>query len=176
MKIAVNQITESPKEISFSEKTDELNRINTEGKGNNFRFPPSLDVGLVYYRSGRDIFFQGWFGGTIEGSCSRCLKTYSFPMTINFDFVLTPEPLPAKSKGLNQDEMGLSFYSAEEINLSPYIQEQLLLALPMRPLCDERCLGLCAGCGANLNSDICQCESPSWDSRMAFFHNLRLGR
>ncbi|MFQ5917479.1 MAG: DUF177 domain-containing protein [Candidatus Binatia bacterium] len=176
MKIAIKQITESPKELSFSEKIDELNQIYAEGKGRDFRFPPSLDVSLVYYRSGQEIFFQGWFGGTIEGTCSRCLKTYSFPMTKNFDFILTPEPLPAKSRGLNQDEMGLSFYSAEEINLSPFIQEQLLLALPMRPLCDERCLGLCAGCGVNLNNESCLCDSQSRDPRTAFFRNLRLSR
>ncbi len=176
MKIAISQIAESPKEISFSEKIDELNRIYADGKGRDFQFPPSLDVSLVYYRSGQDIFFQGWFGGTIEGTCSRCLKTYSFPMTKNFDFILTPKPLPAKSRGLNQDEMGLSFYSAEDINLSPYIREQLLLALPMRPLCDERCRGLCAGCGVNLNSESCLCDTQSGVPRKAFSRNLRLGR
>jgi uncharacterized protein len=176
LKIAISHIAESPREISFSEKIDELNRIYAGGKGRDFQFPPSLDVSLVYYRSGQDLFFQGWFGGTIEGSCSRCLKTYSFPMVKNFDFVLTPEPLPAKSRGLNQDEMGLSFYSAEEINLSPFIQEQLLLTLPTRPLCDESCRGLCVSCGVNLNSESCLCDSQSGDPRTAFFRHLRLGR
>ena len=176
MKIAVNEIPESPKEISFSERMDELNRILGESKARDFRFPPYLDGNFVYYRSGEDIFFHGSFEGMVEGNCSRCLKSYSFSIAKNFDFVLTHEPLPAKSKGLNLEDMGLSFYAGEEINLSPLIQEQLLLALPMRPLCDERCLGICGGCGANLSSEPCRCDSSPGDPRMAFFRNLRLDR
>lgn len=176
MKIAVNEIPDSPEEISFSERMDELNRILGEGKARDFRFPQSLDGNFVYYRSGEDIFFQGSFEGMVEGNCGRCLKRYSFSISKNFDFVLTHEPLPAKSKGLNLEDMGLSFYSGEEINLSPLIQEQLLLALPTRPLCDERCLGICGGCGANLSSEPCRCDSLPRDPRMAFFRNLRLDR
>ena len=176
MKIAVNGIPESPKEINFSERMDELNRIFGEGKARDFRFPPSLDGSFVCYRSGKDIFFQGSFEGMVEGNCSRCLKSYSFSIAKNFDFVLTHEPLPAQSKGLNLEDMGLSFYSGEETNLSPLIQEQVLLALPTRQLCDERCLGICGGCGANLSSETCLCDSSPGDSRMAFFRNLRLDR
>ena len=70
--------------------------------------------------------------------------------------------------------MGLSFYSEEEINLSPYIREQVLLALPMRPLCDDDCRGLCAGCGADLNYEPCRCVSSVSDPRMALFRTMKL--
>lgn len=176
MKIAVSQITPSPKEIRFSENIEELNRIYGEGGTKDFRFPPFLDVNLVYYRSGREIFFQGWMGGIIEGCCSRCLKSYSFPLEKNFDFVLTSEPSPAKGRVLSRDEMALSFHAADEINLSPFIQEQVLLALPIRPLCQDRCRGLCAGCGADLNDEPCHCASQTGDPRMAIFRTLKLGR
>lgn len=176
MKILVNQITESPKNIRFTERVEELNLIYSEDRARDFRFPPLLDVSLVYYRSGREIFFSGWLGGTIEGNCSRCLKSYSFSLEKEFDVVLTPEPFSAKSKELNRDEMGLSFYSAEEINLSPFIREQMLLALPMRPLCEDSCRGLCVGCGADLNEEGCRCPSLPGDPRMAFFRTLKLGQ
>lgn len=173
MKIPVDRITESPKDISFAESTDELNSLYGAEEFRDFRFPPFLEVNLVYYRSGRDLFFQGRLGGVLEGRCSRCLKSYSFPLEKLFDFVLTPEPL-AKSGELSRDEIGLSFYAAEEINLSPFIKEQVLLALPIRPLCEDTCRGLCAGCGVNLNEESCLCASSKGDPRMAFFRTLKL--
>ncbi|MEK6602128.1 MAG: DUF177 domain-containing protein [Candidatus Binatota bacterium] len=174
MKIPVDRITESPEDLSFAESTDELNFIYGADGHRDFRFPPFLDVNLVYYRSGRDLFFQGRLGGIIEGCCSRCLKSYSFTLGKEFSFVLTPEPFSAKSKELNRDELGLSFYAAEEINLTPFIKEQVLLALPTRPLCEEGCRGLCMGCGANLNEESCPCANSGGDPRMAFFRTLKL--
>lgn len=176
MKIPVWQITESPKELRFSESIEDLNQIYAEGMVQDFHFPPFLDVHVAYYRAGRELYFQGWLGGNIQGRCSRCLKNYWFRLKKNFDFVLTPDPLLAKSRELNRDEMGLSFYSTEDINLSPYIREQVLLALPIRPLCENSCRGLCVGCGANLNEEQCLCASSSGDLRMAPFRTLKLGQ
>jgi len=176
LKIAANQITESFNEIQFEEGIEDLNRIYVGQKRGDFRFPPLLSVNLTYYRSGQDLFFQGHLDGVVNGCCSRCLRYYSIALEKDFDFVLTPEPPPAKSREINWDEMGLSFYSSEEIDLSPFLKEQVLLALPMRPLCDEGCRGLCANCGVNLNHESCLCPAPPGDHRMAFFRNLRLDR
>ncbi len=176
MKIPLEHIIAAPKTVSFSEQIDKLNLIYTEECDRDFRFPPSIDVSLEYYRSGQEIFFQGTFGGTIEGRCARCLEGYFFPIEKSFNFVLTPEPLSAKNKELSRDEMGLSFYSAEDIDLYPFIREQVLLALPMRPLCEDGCRGLCGGCGANLNRELCVCVSTPGDPRLALFQTLKLSQ
>jgi len=176
MKIAVSRITPSPKEMRFSESIEELSRIYDSGQGGDFCFPPFLDVSLTYYRSGQEIFFQGRLGGTVEGRCSRCLKGYRFPIEKEFEFVLTPEPEPNKSRQLGGDEMALSFYAVDEIDLSPFIREQVFLALPLRPLCEDRCRGLCAGCGADLNDEPCLCGARQDDPRMAIFRTLKLDR
>ena len=174
MKILVNQIRESPNQLSFTEGIEELNRLYGEERGRDFRFPPLLDVRLAYYRSGRELFFRGAVGGMIEGHCGRCLKSYAFPLKKEFDFVLTPDPSLVKSKELNRDEMGLSFYRGEEINLSPLIREQVLLALPTRPLCDDECRGLCPSCGSDLNDEACLCASSTSDPRTAVFRGMKL--
>jgi uncharacterized protein len=176
MRIAVDHITESPKEARFSEDMEEVNRLFEQEGTRDFRFPPFLDVNLVYYRSGQEIFFKGRFRTAAQGCCGRCLECYSLLLEKEFDFILTPEPLAAKGRELNRDELGLSFYTAKEINLSPLIREQLLLALPMQPLCNEGCRGLCPGCGVNLNAEPCLCPTPDGDPRTAFFRALRFGR
>ena len=60
MKISVDEIPQSPKEISFSESIEELNEIYRRSNSRDFSFPPRLDVDLTYYRSGREIFLANW--------------------------------------------------------------------------------------------------------------------
>ncbi|HEU4341956.1 MAG TPA: DUF177 domain-containing protein [Candidatus Binatia bacterium] len=178
MKLSFDDIPQSPKPIRFSEKVEDLNEIYREGQIRDFEFPAFLEVELVYYRSGEDIFFQGSFGGMFEAHCSRCLKRYSFPLEKNFEFVLVPDSLQLEKKAgaISPEELGLSYYSTEEINLTPLIREQVLLALPTRPLCEENCRGLCGGCGANLNDEACVCTAAAGDPRMAIFQTLKIGR
>jgi uncharacterized protein len=178
MKIPVDEITESAKEIYVSERIGELNELYRQRQFRDFNFPPFLDVHLVYYRSGREIFFKGSLDGNLEGRCSRCLRGYAFPLNKEFDFVLSPDPSKTgrKVEELKREDLGLSYYSSAEINLAPLIQEQVLLALPTRPLCKENCRGLCGNCGANLNDEPCACINSTVDPRMAIFRTLKVGR
>ena len=178
MKIPVDEIPQSPKEIAFSEKIEELNEIYRRSKNPDFGFPPSLDVDLTYYRSGAELFFDGSFRGQFTGYCGRCLEQYSFTLDQDFAFVLTPEPTRSErgAEELRGGELGLSYYSGDEIDLTPLIIEQVMLALPTRPLCAEDCRGLCEGCGANLNGETCDCAAASGDPRMAIFRTLKVGR
>jgi uncharacterized protein len=179
MKIPVEQITQSPKEIMFSEKIEELNALFAKEKYRDFHFPPVLHGSLVYYRSGQELFFHGSFGGRFEGCCSRCLTNYPFDVEKSFDLMLVPSPArpDRKIEELKREELGLSYYSSDVIELAPLIEEQVLLALPTRPLCREDCRGLCGGCGVNLNSEECACDpaAPS-DSHMAIFRTLKINR
>jgi uncharacterized protein len=178
MKIPVDQIPESPKEIAFCENIEDLNNIFGRREYPEFDFPPSLDVDLAYYRSGPDIFFNGTFRGHITGCCGRCLENYGFTLNKDFAFVLTPAPSTSERRAeeLHTGELGLSYYSGDDIDLAPLIAEQVMLALPTRPLCSEECRGLCKSCGANLNRESCDCSAETGDPRMAIFRTLKVGR
>lgn len=178
MKIPVDAIPEYPKEIKFAENLGALNEAESKSRPGDFRFPRLLDVNLVYYRSGRQIFFQGSLRGAFEGSCSRCLSEYGFKLDKDFEFVLSPATSKPdrKIEELSPEDLGLSYYSTDEIDLRPLILEQVMLALPTRPLCDESCRGLCGGCGANLNDEACVCSADAGDPRMAIFRTLKVGR
>jgi len=178
MKIAVDEIPRSPKEIDFSENVEELNQIYSRESNQDFCFRPVLDVHLVYYRSGSEIFFNGNFSGTFKGRCGRCLEEFGFSLDKEFEFILIPAPKRSshRAEELHRGDLGLSYYSTEEINLAPLIAEQVMLALPTRPLCVENCRGLCGSCGANLNSERCICSNVGGDPRMAPFRSLKIGR
>ena len=178
MKIPVDEIPLSPKEIKFSENIEELNDLYRRSGNPDFDFPPELEVDLAYYRSSTDIFFNGSFRGQFAGYCGRCLENYSFTLNKAFAFVLSPEPARSErgAEELHSAELGLSYYSADEIDLAPLIAEQVMLALPTRPLCGEDCRGLCENCGANRNRESCDCSMERGDPRMAIFRTLKVGR
>jgi uncharacterized protein len=106
------------------------------------------------------------------------LKDFSLPVEHEFDFVLIPAPSGSagSTEELRREELGLSYYSGDEINLAPLIREQVMLALPTRALCAEDCRGLCGGCGVDLNHEDCRCSRATEDPRMAFFRTLRIDR
>jgi uncharacterized protein len=178
MKIPIDEIPESPKQIEFSASVNELNENYGKRQVREFRFPPSVDVQGMCYRSGRELFFRGVLRGGVESTCSRCLEVFSLPVEHEFDIVLSPKPLQAgaSTEELRPEDLGLSYYSGDEINLEPLVREQVLLALPTRPLCAEDCRGLCGGCGVDLNTESCRCSGETKDPRMAIFRTLRIDR
>jgi len=64
-------------------------------------------------------------------------------------------------------------YEGDEIDLTPLVHEQIILALPTRPLCGESCRGLCPRCGANLNAGACGCPAAPPDPRLAVLLTMR---
>jgi uncharacterized protein len=176
MKIALEDIKESPKELSYVEDVAELNARLDKGV-HDYRVDDGLGVDVEYYRSGLDVFFRGALHGRVIGTCARCLEEYAFGLDHPFVFVLTPRAAAAEPARLSPDDMALSYYEGEEIDLTPLVHEQMILALPTRPLCGEACRGLCPRCGANLNAGACGCPTAATpDPRLAALHALARGK
>jgi uncharacterized protein len=55
-------------------------------------------------------------------------------------------------------EPDFDYYTGEEIILDKIFREQILLELPMSPVCQKDCLGLCPQCGKNKNKEKCVCQ------------------
>ncbi len=58
------------------------------------------------------------------------------------------------------------------LDLNELLREQFYLALPMKPLCREGCLGLCPQCGADRNTTSCDCRTDWQDPRFAALKTL----
>ena len=54
---------------------------------------------------------------------------------------------------------------AREIDFTDILNEMVILNLPIKNLCKEDCKGICAGCGADLNENKCQCKEAESDVR-----------
>ena len=111
----------------------------------------------------------------LELSCSRCLEPYRLPVTAGFDLRYLPasEMSQDEEREVEEEDLETSYYRDDQIDLNELLREQFYLALPMKPLCDEACKGLCPQCGTNLNTGSCSCHAAWEDPRLAPLKQLR---
>ena len=74
---------------------------------------------------------------------------------------------------LEKDELGVLVIEGDHLDTEPLIAEQVLLELPMKPLCGPECRGLCPRCGADRNLVPDCCEEPAGDERFEALGALR---
>jgi uncharacterized protein len=173
VKIRVEEIRETEKTAAFMEEVREINEALSRTGVVDYQFRGPVPVELRYYRLGNDLFFGGRFAGQVNGSCARCLAEYAFPLDRDFTFVLKPSAGQAGSAELKEEDLALSFYQGDEVDLGPLVREAMILALPTRPLCRDDCQGLCPRCGANRNTGPCACRDEWRDPRFEILRTLK---
>ncbi len=114
---------------------------------------------------GDEIRIRGHLGTHIEACCDRCLAPVDFPIERDFD--LSYRPVKSIARGeeieISEDELEVGFYSGNGIALADIVAEQVILAVPMKIICQANCLGLCPVCGVNRNLEVCGCLGPRPD-------------
>ena len=115
---------------------------------------------------------------TADLTCSRCADPYPFANNSDFHVRFRPRPEPAGAgeeeiEINDRDELDVEFYTERVIPLRDLAIEQIQLTIPMKPLCDEGCLGLCSHCGANRSRETCSCETSVVDERWSALAGLR---
>ncbi len=113
----------------------------------------------------------------VELLCSRCLEPFVaqveapleelFKQTMD---VVSGTPLPPEPEP-DADEM-FAIDPNHVADLTEPARQALLVALPMRPLHQEDCRGLCPTCGTNLNTGACDCAPETADPRLAALARL----
>ena len=88
-------------------------------------------------------------------------------------------PLPSSDNSgeaeqeIAEDDLGVSYYKDDAIDLGEVMREQFYLALPMKPLCRETARGLCPVCGINRNRETCACQAEWVDPRLEALKKFR---
>ena len=120
-------------------------------------------------RSGHEVRLRGKIVATAEVDCDRCLKSVSVPVETEFDVAYVPSEDYARDEAaeLQAEDLSLSVFDGETVDLDELVREQVLLTLPARALCGEDCKGLCPTCGTDRNVNPCDCQSKDTDPRWA---------
>ena len=142
---------------------------------------PMLSTVLVLPQDGGALV-RGRIKGEVALACNRCMEDALVVIDHAFDSF---EPFPAlpgeaeEDSGLDVDRevMRLAPRSqGVEMNLAALVWEEFSLALPIKPLCDTLCKGLCPTCGANKNNAPCECREEAGDPRLAALRGLTIRR
>lgn len=92
--------------------------------------------------------------------CSRCLTEFESSFETYLDVRLIPPfEVEGEEVELKDEDLNVSFFTSDELDLSGFIWEEIMLNIPIKPLCDEKCKGICPVCGKNKNIEDCKCES-----------------
>ncbi|PRX48337.1 uncharacterized protein B0I33_104153 [Prauserella shujinwangii] len=90
------------------------------------------------------VLVTGTAAAPTEEHCSRCLD----PGTGEVEVELTELfAYPESTTEETTDEDEVFRVVDDKLDLAPLVRDALVLALPLVPLCDEDCAGLCSGCG-----------------------------
>ena len=119
-----------------------------------------LEVAITLQETGDKYALEGTLLGTLLVPCDRCLEPFPFDVKTSFRIFLS---IVQNQDGqteieLIEDDMEVGFIQGDKIDVNDIVREQIQLALPMKCLCKEGCLGLCAVCGRNRNEEPCQCQ------------------
>jgi len=120
----------------------------------------SLDVAAT--RIGTAVLVQGSLKGRFNVVCSRCLgpalvKVEEPDLQVTF---LPPNEEKVQEE-LSADDLNTYVHDGEVIDLESLLREVLILAIPLAPLCQPDCKGICTSCGIDLNREACTCRGQS---------------
>ena len=137
-----------------------------------------LRAEFTVYVQDEGVLIRGAVTGKVALPCTRCAEDAVVAVDQAVD---TYEPFPSDN---GEDELDVDrellrpapLGQGVEMNLAALAWEEFLLALPMKPLCDPDCKGLCPSCGVNKNTASCSCETDAADPRLAVLRGLKVGR
>jgi uncharacterized protein len=116
-------------------------------------------------RTPQGLLAQGNFSGIIALECARCIRDFGKQLS----WSLT-ELYAFNEKSVS--DSGLIVPEDAQIDLEPLIREYALLEVPINPLHDPDCKGLCTVCGQDLNIADCGHRPEANDSPFAALKDL----
>jgi uncharacterized protein len=121
------------------------------------------------------VFVEGTATAEVEMPCCRCLEPTRLPLGASFKYTFAPPPdQTGEEWELTAEDLDFAYYQDDMIDLDDIVFEQVLLQVPIKPLCAESCKGLCPQCGGNLNAVDCQCRIENTDARLGVLKTFKV--
>ena len=124
--------------------------------------PEHLGVDLARVPAGADLELEVQLEGVTEGvlvtvgvtgplvgECARCLEPFTSVTKLRFQELFVPDDAGAGlADGEPEDSYRLD--GSGLLDLEPALRDAIVLELPLSPLCEDGCQGLCVECGIRL--------------------------
>lgn len=184
MRVNIDEIKEAGLERAWDMTREQMDEI-VRGDPAGYRADGPAHVTARLERLGHRVRVRARAGADLTCPCGRCLAPVGVKVPVAFDLTLVPAAEsagPREHEDRGEGHSAASFepkavdeetYEGKVIELDPLVREQVLLALPGYPVCQEGCKGLCPVCGANLNERDCGCDRSVPDPRWAGLAKLK---
>jgi uncharacterized protein len=145
-------------------------------EGDAFQVVAPVELAFDIHKDKDHFRLAGSVKTTLQLPCSRCLEPFTWPVDATFDLRYQPRSANTGEgeREVEEDDLSTAFYENDEIDLGQLMREQFYLSLPMKPLCQDDCRGLCSQCGTNLNRSSCDCPRAWEDPRLAVLKSLKV--
>jgi uncharacterized protein len=120
--------------------------------------PVELEIRLESVMEG--VLVTGTARAQAEGECVRCLEPLQLDVEADFQEMFSYPDADERGRVQRaapdddaEDDEDRLFLEDGLFDLESVLRDAVVLALPMQPVCQEDCPGLCAECGARLADD-----------------------
>ena len=169
MRIELENLEGGKSDFAHVYQPQELNPVDER-----VRLTGPADVKGRVRLSGNEVFVNGHVNARAEVDCDRCLQPVEAPVSADFalEYMTGSEYESSGAAELTEEQMSVSVFDGEAIDVDEIVKEQILLAVPTRMLCRDDCKGICPECGIDKNTGECQCVTDDIDPRWAALKNL----
>lgn len=146
----------------LSDKLQSKN-IELEIPFDSFEFEVNKPVKIIgeLVKATEGIYFKGTLYVELKTQCSRCLEDVIYNLSVDFDEFYS---------NISDD---IDYKIIENnIDIQRLIEDNIIMNVPLKPLCNESCKGLCPICGTNLNKSNCTCDNQVIDPRLEKLKNF----
>ncbi len=148
--------------------------LDTKDKGSDFAglekvaFLEPVAAHFEIQKTSEDVIrVEGSVLAKVTLQCSRCLVEFEDSLSPQFSLLMLRGGEEGGEKELSRDDLSIKHFTGTELETTVIVSEELALALPTKVVCKSDCRGLCPSCGADLNTDKCDCVvEPKVDIRL----------
>jgi len=102
------------------------------------------------------LLVRGDFVAGVVLICDRCLENFKAHIPFRLEREYNIDRSEQLAEALFVDKYG-------QIDITEPIREEIILNIPLNNYCENGCLGICQGCGVNLNQEKCCCKKKKKD-------------
>ena len=104
-------------------------------------------------------------------TCDRCVAEFERKLSPSYRMLYVFEV--DEMQHLDPAEFQVISAGENTIDIIDDVRQTIILAVPLKLLCNDQCKGLCPACGMNLNGDSCSCKEEIVDERWEQLRRLR---
>jgi uncharacterized protein len=172
--IKVSNIPEEGLRLRFRFDGEKLKDIIKMDRGMDFH-PHGIDLSCDIVKVQETVNIELHLATEIGFDCCRCLDAFTMPVKSDARYTLVPFRDDVRGEGeWSGEDDAFGFYREDLIDLETLIYEQILLQIPIKPICREDCRGLCPRCGANMNLSSCSCRQDRAESTFAALKDMKV--